>query len=147
MKPFEIQFQGLGVFPKWKKPRVLYVGIADGSAHVRDLIGQLEYKWKEAGIPPQKELKTVPHITIGRWNDLYVKNIQGDILRDSVGNFVEPISQCEVSEVVVMNSSLDLDHPTYTPIHYARSHHSTTTIRKRAKYQYLSTTVPPNDDT
>jgi len=67
MQPFEVKLQGLGVFPKWKKPRVLYVGVTDGSGNIKALVAQLEEKWKRAGLPPQKEQRTVPHITIDKY--------------------------------------------------------------------------------
>lgn len=30
LDPFEVEIKTIGVFPKWKKPRVLWVGIGEG---------------------------------------------------------------------------------------------------------------------
>jgi len=91
-KQFEIQIKGLGVFPKWKKPRVLYLGVGKGETEFKNLVSILDREWTSKKMPQTKEVKLVPHLTIGRWNDLYVKKIQGDILKDVIGEFSEPIS-------------------------------------------------------
>jgi len=118
-KPFEVQLKGLGVFPKWKKPRVLFVGVGEGESEFKLLITRLEQEWKKFKIPPAKAVKLVPHVTLGRWSDLYVKTIQGDIIKDATANFMDPVSSFVVKEVVLMDSNLDAEYPVYTPLHLA----------------------------
>eukprot|EP01124_Arcella_intermedia_P023011 TRINITY_DN355_c0_g1_i1.p1 TRINITY_DN355_c0_g1~~TRINITY_DN355_c0_g1_i1.p1 ORF type:complete len:146 (-),score=34.65 TRINITY_DN355_c0_g1_i1:19-456(-) len=135
MNPFEIELQGVSVFPKWKKPRVLFVGVSEGSSSLKSLINQLEKRWKEAGIPPPKTANSMPHFTLGRWSDLYVKPLEGDLVKDAAASFIKPIARFQVTEALMVSSSLEPDQPVYTPIHFAKAKNSIPPIRTRAKYQ------------
>lgn len=61
--PVEVDAKGLGVFPNWKRPRVVWVGLAgDGLATLADVT---ERALAPLGFPPEgREFE--PHLTIGR---------------------------------------------------------------------------------
>ena len=67
--PFEMQFQGMGVFPAGGRgyrssPRVLWTGIGD-PGHVSVLRNRIESILSEAGIPRERR-KFSPHLTVAR---------------------------------------------------------------------------------
>lgn len=92
-EPFTISLHSFGTFPKWKKPRVLWIGISDGLERYKSLVSTLKQEWKKHKVPGLDEtLKIQPHLTIGRWNDVYVNSLQGEMVRDVLGMSSEMFS-------------------------------------------------------
>jgi 2'-5' RNA ligase len=54
------------------------LGVDKGKEELRELRKRLEKGFKEIGLKdePGEESKFSPHMTIGRWNDVYVKSLQ-----------------------------------------------------------------------
>lgn len=63
--PFAVGVSGLGTFPSWRRPRVLWAGLADASALQR-LQGALAAGLAAHGFP-QEPRPFRPHLTLGRW--------------------------------------------------------------------------------
>ncbi len=63
--PFNIQLQGLGVFPTINYPRVGWAGITLGAEELRSIFEQLEPKIHDLGFAPDPNGFS-PHLTIGR---------------------------------------------------------------------------------
>lgn len=60
-----LSFQGVGAFPDWKRPRVLWSRVADGAGDVVRLARAVHASL--AWISPQsREREFVPHVTLGR---------------------------------------------------------------------------------
>jgi 2'-5' RNA ligase len=63
--PFNIQLQGLGVFPTVNYPRVVWAGITLGAAQLKSIFEQLEPMIHELGFAPDPNGFS-PHLTIAR---------------------------------------------------------------------------------
>lgn len=64
---FEARLSGLGAFPSAKDPRVVWLGVSQGSRELAELAGALEGELAAAGVPAQdagREFKA--HLTLGR---------------------------------------------------------------------------------
>jgi RNA 2',3'-cyclic 3'-phosphodiesterase len=61
---FTINAKGLGVFPDFRRPRILWVGLA--GIELPSLVSRLESALEPLGFAPEKRSFT-PHLTIGRW--------------------------------------------------------------------------------
>ena len=62
--PFRAQLRGLGCFPGSRNPRVLWLGVDEGSQALCDLDGLLEKGFVPLGFKEEKRFH--PHLTIGR---------------------------------------------------------------------------------
>src|SRR5512139_1568460 len=61
--PLPVRARGLGAFPSWRRPRVLWVGLeAEGLAA---LAARVDEAMSRLGFEPEKRAFT-PHITLGR---------------------------------------------------------------------------------
>lgn len=65
LRPFGLAARGIGVFPDAGRPRVLWVGLAEGAETCRDLARRLEDASDELGFPRDPR-PFRPHLTIGR---------------------------------------------------------------------------------
>jgi len=64
-KPFNVQIQGVGVFPSLSYPRVVWAGITEGKEHLRDVFTQIEPRLRALGFAPDQKGFS-PHLTIAR---------------------------------------------------------------------------------
>jgi len=63
--PFDVKIQGLGAFPHLRYPRVVWVGITEGSDQMRSIFSQLEPRLRMLGFAPDSKGFS-PHLTIAR---------------------------------------------------------------------------------
>jgi 2'-5' RNA ligase len=63
--PLELQIGELGCFPNARRPRVLWVGVQDEGAALRDLQRDVERAISPLGFPPDRR-GFHPHLTLGR---------------------------------------------------------------------------------
>lgn len=70
--PFRLGVGGLGVFPDWKAPKVLWMGIRDGSGRLAALQDAVSRLAESAGIAAE-DRAFHPHLTLGRIK--YIRNI------------------------------------------------------------------------
>src|SRR6185295_6318337 len=63
--PFALALHGLGAFPGLERPRILWVGIAEGTLSAREVQARLEAALERRGIPRERQAWH-PHLTIGR---------------------------------------------------------------------------------
>jgi RNA 2',3'-cyclic 3'-phosphodiesterase len=63
--PFEIVLSGGGAFPNSARPRVLWVGIAEGAARIEALVRRLDVELQPLGWPPEAR-PFAPHLTLAR---------------------------------------------------------------------------------
>lgn len=103
---------GTGVFPNPKRPRVLWLGITDGSENLKQLSSLLNNALKE--LPLQQEDKEYrSHITIGRAKGFKESKLK---LNEFLDYKFEKISN-HVSEIVLFESILRPKGAVYTPLH------------------------------
>src|SRR3972149_1547418 len=63
--PFSLRFQGLGAFPGMARPRVLWVGVAEGGQAAQALQARVEAAVGRRGVP-RGERPFSPPLTVGR---------------------------------------------------------------------------------
>jgi len=63
--PFTLSFEGVGAFPDWARPRVLWAQIAAGREALMDLAERVEAALADLGYPREGRPFT-PHVTLGR---------------------------------------------------------------------------------
>ena len=63
--PFQITLEETGVFPKHGTPRVLWIGVKDGSGKLAELHARLEEECAGQGFP-REDRPFQPHLTIAR---------------------------------------------------------------------------------
>jgi 2'-5' RNA ligase len=63
--PFEVALGGLGVFPKWARPQVIWAGVTSGGEALAALAGEVDDACVRAGFPAE-ERPYRAHLTLGR---------------------------------------------------------------------------------
>lgn len=109
VKPFDIRFKGMGVFPNRKWPKVIWAGIGEGSSAAAALAERLE---REAGKEEktEEEREFTPHLTIG----MVKEEIDVDALVKCVdGNKDSDFGGFRVDHVSLMKSTLTRSGPIY----------------------------------
>lgn len=111
-KPFTIRLQGLGAFPSNDRPRVIWVGVAEGFDEVKRIYMELRPKLQAIPLRLEPESSFVPHITIAR-----VK-FSGYALRKIVSSLKDvELGFQEVRAVRLKKSTLTPRGPIYETIY------------------------------
>jgi len=108
---FKMNLKGMGAFPDFRRPRVIWVGAGKGGEELSDMATKIEEETEKIDYPKEKR-KFSPHFTIGRVKS--PKNIEK--LMELVKSTDFETEDIKVNEVTVMKSQL---HPTgaiYTPL-------------------------------
>lgn len=113
IESFRINFQGLGVFPNERQPRVLWVGIKEGERELREIQQRLEMRLAGLGFPAE-ERGFHPHLTLARIKS--VKESAGFMKIVSEHQQLSNLGECFASEVVLFRSDLHPDGAVYTPL-------------------------------
>ena len=108
---FNISLGGFGVFPSARHPSVLWVGIGEGTAELRELARKLSEGLAAAGLVFEDRFE--PHVTIGRG--------KGDLPE----NFVRRVSDysqgrralSRLASVELMESRLTREGPEYRQVY------------------------------
>jgi 2'-5' RNA ligase len=114
--PFALDLHGRGVFPQWKRPRVLWVGSGSGGERLAALARELERGFRAARLG-EADKAFVPHLTLGRWRD--PRGLDLEPARAAAAA-VDAVAAFTVREVAVMRSVLGPRGPRYEPLHAAR---------------------------
>lgn len=102
--PFSIELSSdIGVFPTYKMPRIVWVGIKKGANELKELYNSIEKNLFKKGFPRENK-DFSGHITIGR-----VK-----IIRDKT-NFIQILKRIEVNNLSQEINSIDLMESKLTP--------------------------------
>lgn len=106
---FPVVYKGIGAFPDFKNPRVIWIGCEDPTGKLSELQKVVEEKMSEFGF--EKEDKEYhPHITLGRVKK--ARNISSLIKKIENINFEARTG--EVAEVLIMKSDLKPSGSVYT---------------------------------
>lgn len=109
--PFTLVVEGLGAFPHTRRPKILWVGVKDGTEELRHLHEALEAPLLAMGAYRREERAYTPHLTLGRlsdedradrWAPVFTKHADWQA------------GETTVSEVLVMSSELRREGPVYT---------------------------------
>lgn len=109
--PLHLAISGVGVFPNWRRPSVLWAGIAGDIPALQQLAARLDTELVAAGFPPADK-PFQPHITFARCKDHHLLP-QAEILQ--AVNRVPP-AEWKAEETVVYQSVLHSQGPTYTAL-------------------------------
>jgi 2'-5' RNA ligase len=113
--PFEIAVQGLGVFPNWNRPSVLWAGVSEGGAFLSHIARALERTLLPA--PSGKPFR--PHITLARCK-MPCRDTEGLKKRlYSAAQQLAPANfgQYKLQATSLMQSTLTPDGAVYTVLH------------------------------
>ena len=101
-KPFSIVIEGLGVFPNFSHPRILWVGIKESAKEICHLQRSVEEKMSELGFTLEKK-EFNAHFTLGR-----IKSIQsrGIITRAFHDIENQRIGRMEINKINLIKSTL-----------------------------------------
>ncbi|MCJ7789588.1 MAG: RNA 2',3'-cyclic phosphodiesterase [Candidatus Atribacteria bacterium] len=107
--PFLIQLSSdIGVFPNYKMPRIIWVGIREGMNELKELYNYIEVNLFKKGFPREnKDFSN--HITIGRVKSIKDKNNFIPLLK-SIN--IKTLSQ-KVNSIEIMESKLTPNGPIY----------------------------------
>jgi len=81
--PFELRLKGLGVFPNWSRPRVLWVGVEQGLDQVKSLAAIVHDYLGQKGFGGD-DRPFAAHITLGRVKHLPLTKPLADEIKKSL---------------------------------------------------------------
>ncbi len=110
--PFDIEFGGLGAFPKLSYPRVVWIGIKKGAYELKNVFEQLEPRLRRLGFEPDTKGFS-PHLTIARVKSgRYKARLAEVILQNENNEFGEMKFEC----LKLKKSDLTPGGPIYTTL-------------------------------
>lgn len=110
--PFRLRFRGLGAFPEGSRPRVLWVGVAEGGEAAEALHSRVEAALARRGFPREAR-RFSPHLTIGRVREPRgLGRLEEAISRDAGVDF----GRLDVEELWLMRSDLAPTGARYTEL-------------------------------
>lgn len=104
-RSFQLSLGPGGVFPSWKAPRVLWLGVEKGREELKALAAGVTAACMERGVP-RPERAFTPHLTLGR-----VKKPPAVIDREALVRGVE--GEMEVAAFTLFSSELRPQGPLY----------------------------------
>jgi 2'-5' RNA ligase len=117
LPPFALALSGIGGFPGMERPRILWVGVADGALAARGLQERVEAALEHRGFARDAR-PWHPHVTIGRvLDDRRWRREDSAPLRRAVAAAArEPFGLLPVSRVALMRSDLSPSGARYSEI-------------------------------
>ncbi len=110
--PFSLHFYGVGAFPGMARPRVLWVGVAEGGQVAQALQARVEAALRRRGFPGD-ERPFSPHLTIARVREPRgLAGLQEAMARDARMDF----GRLEVRGLSLMRSDLSPAGSRYTEL-------------------------------
>lgn len=108
----KLGFQGLGVFPDEKRPRVIWVGLSEGEERLRELADKIEDELAKQGYR-EEERGFSAHLTIGRVKEkINVEALSSLIKENEKRKFGEFVAK----HVSLMKSTLMRSGPVYEEV-------------------------------
>ncbi len=111
IKPFNVQYKALGVFPDRRRPRILWVGVSRGANQLKRVSSEIVKLNKRAGINPEGK-PFYPHVTVCRIKFTELKPFRN--LLDRYKNFT--FAEEKVDRIALISSSLSSIGPAYTVV-------------------------------
>jgi 2'-5' RNA ligase len=115
--PFRLSIERVGCFPNARRPRILWIGVGEGTQELCLLHDSLEPPLLELGCYRREERKYTPHITLGR--------VKSDRPADELAASLTKHAgwqggEITAGEVLVMSSELTPQGPIYTVLSRAK---------------------------
>ncbi|RME47375.1 MAG: RNA 2',3'-cyclic phosphodiesterase [Chloroflexi bacterium] len=115
IRPFTVTAEGLGVFPNWRRPRVIWVGVGGDTDQLLALQERVEQAMAELGFEPEGR-RFHPHLTLGRVNQRAGAGYQRRLGEALQAHSVEMVGQMLVDRVSLMRSQLHPKGAVYTQL-------------------------------
>jgi RNA 2',3'-cyclic 3'-phosphodiesterase len=116
--PFTMAIENVGGFPNARRPRILWVGVSEGTREVVALHDTLEEKLLDLGCYRREERQYTPHLTLGR---VKKEESSTDELAALLAKKAEwHGGEVAVREVLVMSSELTSQGPVYAVLSRAK---------------------------
>ncbi|MBL7071001.1 MAG: RNA 2',3'-cyclic phosphodiesterase [Candidatus Omnitrophica bacterium] len=110
--PFKIKLSNAGAFPDPARPRVIWIGIDEGTKESTDLADLIEQKAEPLGI--EKEGRPFhPHLTLARVKFLKDR----DSVKNAFTSLKVPHAEMTAPKITLFQSNLTPQGAVYTPIH------------------------------
>jgi len=109
---FSLGARGIGAFPHWKNPRVIWMGLIDGKGALIPLQKQLEMELERIGCEPEGRAFQA-HLTLGRVNSSRAKE---ELIGRMERHREEEFGEFDVERVILFKSDLRPTGPIYTPL-------------------------------
>jgi RNA 2',3'-cyclic 3'-phosphodiesterase len=114
---FMMNIQSAGCFPNLRRPRILWIGVGEGTQELCAVHDSLETPLLELGCYRREERQYTPHITLGRVKSDRPAEKLSAALAQNAGWQGGKVS---VSEILVMSSELTPKGPVYTILSRAK---------------------------
>jgi len=111
---FELIFAGAGRFPERGRPRVVWIGIADGESSVLQLGANVSAGLRSRGLQFD-DRPLAPHLTLARVPD-DASSAEAKTIAAAVESLPAPRFQMAVEEIAVVQSVLSPKGPRYTAL-------------------------------
>ncbi len=113
-KPFGLKLEGIGSFPNWRNPRIVWIGV-EKSESLHLLVRQIETNMRNLGCA--SEIKSFsPHLTIGRVRE-NSRQEAIQILEKKCSSFAAITGSTQITEIHLYKSDLYRSGPVYELIH------------------------------
>jgi len=110
--PFSLKVQGVGAFPSMKNPRVIWMGLVNGSQILSSFQEEIEAQLEKTGFQPE-DRPFRPHLTLGRMKSRCGKDdLVGRMEKHKEGEF----GDFQVERVILFKSDLKPSGPIYTAL-------------------------------
>jgi 2'-5' RNA ligase len=109
---FSLEVRGMGAFPNFRNPRVIWMGLIDEKQVLMPLQKQLESTLETIGFPVE-DRPFRPHLTLGRVNSGRGKN---ELLGKIEKYKEERFGDLKVRRLILFKSDLRPTGPIYTPL-------------------------------
>jgi 2'-5' RNA ligase len=109
--PFDIEFEGLGVFPPRRAPRTLWLGVKKGAGAIADVQHEVGSRVVAAGVVLERR-PFHPHVTLLRWRESRSADRERALAADPRG----AIARTLVDRVTLYQSRLTQAGPVYTAL-------------------------------
>lgn len=113
--PIDVTFHGIGAFPGIERPRILWIGLAQGALEARALQARITAALAAQGFPTE-DRSWHPHLTIGRvYDERRWRREAGPALRSALAHAATTsFGTLRVAEVALMRSDLSPAGARYT---------------------------------
>ncbi|RLF13717.1 MAG: RNA 2',3'-cyclic phosphodiesterase [Thermoprotei archaeon] len=108
---FKMELKGIGAFPTLGRPRVIWIGISEGSEQVIQIYNQIEGELRRIGFPKERE-SFIPHVTIAR-----VKRYTPALIKYLRDLHEIEIGEVEVDKIRLKKSTLTSRGPIYETLY------------------------------
>ncbi|MFQ5859050.1 MAG: RNA 2',3'-cyclic phosphodiesterase [Anaerolineae bacterium] len=115
VQPFTVTVEGLGVFPNWRRPRVIWIGVGGDTDRLHALQEKVEQAMAGLGFEPEGR-PFHPHLTLGRVNRRASSGYQRRLGEALQAHDIQKVGQMLVDEVSLMRSQLHPKGAVYTQL-------------------------------